>query len=99
MTSPTGSVDGQIDAILMKAFNEYYDYITEKDIIKAANEYSEKTSYNNAKSALKQLILAREEALQKRFKKQRELERAGDRAIIKQLQIQLQSLPNTTKEG
>ena len=42
-----------------------------------------------------QLIHAREEALQKKFDKQRVLERAGDRAIIAQLKTQLQSQPTT----
>lgn len=45
-----------LDEILTKAFNDFYDYITEKDIIKVAHEYSEKTVYNQAKLSLNRYI-------------------------------------------
>jgi DNA topoisomerase IB len=48
--------DDAIENILKKAFNDYYDYITEKDIIKAAHEYSEKTAFKEAAQQLRQYI-------------------------------------------
>ena len=47
----------KIEEILTKAANEIYDYITEKDIIKAANEYHNKTIYKKAKFELKKLLV------------------------------------------
>lgn len=37
-----------LEETLTKAFNDFYDYITEKDIIKTAHEYTEKTVYKTA---------------------------------------------------
>ena len=45
-----------LDSILEEAFNNFYDYITEKDIIKVAHEYSEKTVYKQARAKLERLI-------------------------------------------
>ena len=45
-----------LDKIITKGFNDYYDYITEKDIIKAAYEYSEKTSYKQTKKDITDYI-------------------------------------------
>lgn len=41
-----------LDEILTTAFNDFYDYITEADMVKAAHEYSEKTAYKKAKAKL-----------------------------------------------
>ncbi len=46
-----------IEEILTKAFNDFYDYIIERDIVKVAHEYSEKTVYKTATQALNQLML------------------------------------------
>ena len=46
-----------IDEILTKAFNDFYDYIIEKDIVKVAHEYSEKTVYKEAHQAITQAML------------------------------------------
>lgn len=51
----TKNLDEQMNSILKTAFNDFYDYITEKDIIKAAHEYSTKSIYKGAKTALKDL--------------------------------------------
>jgi hypothetical protein len=45
-----------IDSILTDTLNNYYDYIYDKDIVKIAQEYSEKTIFKDAKSALVSLI-------------------------------------------
>ncbi len=45
-----------LDEILTKIFIDYYDYMTEQDILKAAHEYSEKTVYKEAKAAIQSLI-------------------------------------------
>lgn len=47
----------EIEKIVTKVFNDFYDYITERDIIKAAHEYSEKTIYKEATQAIYNLIL------------------------------------------
>jgi hypothetical protein len=47
----------KIDELLTKAFNDFYDYITEKDIVKVAHEYSEKTVYKTAKASLLQMLV------------------------------------------
>lgn len=47
----------KIDAILTIAFNDFYDYIIEKDIVKAAHEYSEKTVYKTAKRQINNLLI------------------------------------------
>lgn len=56
MNKPDTAPDDVLDKILVKAFNDFYDYITEHDIIKAAHEYSEKTVYKDAKSAIRTAI-------------------------------------------
>lgn len=63
MSMPT--LSNELDTILTKAFNDFYDYITEKDIIKAAHEYSEKTVYKIARQALIELIATQNTALLK----------------------------------
>lgn len=45
-------VDSELDRILKKLLNDFYDYMTERDILKTAHEYSEKTIYKTAKQAL-----------------------------------------------
>ena len=45
-----------LDEILTKAFNDFYDYIIEKDMLKVAREYSEKTVYKSAKQHIQALI-------------------------------------------
>jgi hypothetical protein len=47
----------EVEAILTDAFNSFYDYITEKDIIKAAHEYSEKTVYKIALARINKLLI------------------------------------------
>ena len=54
-TTPLNEED-RLGEILTKAFNDFYDYITEKDMIKVAHEYSEKTVYKTAKQELTNLI-------------------------------------------
>lgn len=49
---PTQPPEGELDEILTKVLNEFYDYITEKDIVKAAHEYSEKTIFKESIKAL-----------------------------------------------
>lgn len=52
----TKNTRDEIDKILTKALNDFYDYIIEKDIVKVAHEYSEKTVYKTAKQAIEALI-------------------------------------------
>lgn len=47
----------RLDEILETALNDFYDYITEKDIIKVADEYSNKTIPKKAKQAIDRLFL------------------------------------------
>lgn len=51
--SPTADA---ISEILTETLNNFYDYITEKDIIKAAEEYYSKTTFTQAKAKLQALI-------------------------------------------
>jgi hypothetical protein len=46
----------ELDEILLKAFNDFYDYVYEPNIVKAAEEYSNKTIYRDIKTALTALI-------------------------------------------
>lgn len=50
-------MDKQIDEILATFGGELYDYITEKDIIKAAEIYAEKPMHKKAKQRITALIL------------------------------------------
>lgn len=63
MTTPSLPDNTELDTILTKAFNDFYDYITEKDIIKVSHEYSEKSIYKDAKAALEALFAAQAEHL------------------------------------
>lgn len=49
--------DKRLGEILETALNDFYDYITEKDIIKVADEYSNKTIPKKAKQAIRELFL------------------------------------------
>jgi len=55
--TPKRQASKTIDEILTKAFNDFYDYIIEKDIVKVAHEYSEKTVYKEAHQAITQAML------------------------------------------
>lgn len=52
----TPSFSDKLDEILVTCLNEFYDYITEKDIVKVADEYSNKTIPKKAKASLIALI-------------------------------------------
>ncbi len=56
----TDSQPTELEKILTKAFNDFYDYITERDMIKVAHEYSEKTVYKTATAQLESYIKERE---------------------------------------
>lgn len=77
-----------LDEILTKAVNDFYDYITERDIIKAAHEYSNKTIYKETKQQLETLITSeRQEAerlgrVKERKKMSQELEELSDFAFV-----------------
>lgn len=46
------------EEILKKAFNDYYEYITEQDIMRVAYEYDEKTIYREAITAFSDEVFA-----------------------------------------
>lgn len=47
----------RVEEILTKAFNDFYDYITEKDIVKVAHEYSEKTVFKQASQEIQKMLV------------------------------------------
>lgn len=55
------SIDSELEEILTRGFNAFYDYITEKDIIKAAHEYNEKTFYFEALQDIHAKYVSRKE--------------------------------------
>ncbi len=56
MSDPTTPIEDRLDEILRTVLTAYYDYITEHDIIKAAEEYNEKNALKTAKTNILDLF-------------------------------------------